>query len=67
MSIECIECGYIGQPTQLNFPESLYGFAELCPNCKSNNYNVLVDEPSPAEIQAIKAQQERFLNILRNS
>ena len=67
MCIECIECGYTGQPTQLNFPESLYGFAELCPRCKSSNYNVLITEPSPAEIQGIKAQQEQFLKILRNS
>lgn len=67
MSIECIECGHVGQPEPLTFPESLYGFAEVCPKCKSTNYNVIIDEPSEANIQAIKAQQERFLQIIRNS
>jgi Zn finger protein HypA/HybF involved in hydrogenase expression len=66
MSIECLECGHVGQPESLNFPESMYGFVEVCTKCKSTNYNVIIDEPSPAEIQAIKAQQERFLQIMRN-
>lgn len=67
MSIECLECGHVGQPTPLNFPESVFGFVEVCTACNGTNYNVIIDEPSPAEIQAIKAQQERFLNIIRNS
>ena len=66
MSIECLECGHVGQPTQLNFPESMYGFVEVCTGCNGTNYITIIDEPSPAEIQVIKAQQERFLQIMRN-
>jgi Zn finger protein HypA/HybF involved in hydrogenase expression len=63
MSIECLECGHKGQPEALNFPESLYGFVEVCPKCKSTNYNVIIDEPSAADIEAIKAQQHQFKTI----
>lgn len=60
MSIECLECGHLGQPEALTFPESLYGFVEICPNCKSTNYNLIIDEPSAADIEAIKAMQQKF-------
>lgn len=63
MSIECLECTYKGQPTQLNFPESMYGFVEICPRCNGTNYNTIIDEPSPGDIELIKAQQLRFKTV----
>lgn len=37
--IECIECGFIGNPKPLTEAESTYGFSQVCPNCSSVNIN----------------------------
>ncbi|MES2379878.1 MAG: hypothetical protein V4538_02480 [Bacteroidota bacterium] len=47
MSIECFECGYVGEPKQLEAAESVFGFSEVCPKCNGINYNVSFDDEKP--------------------